>query len=47
MTKFNLDKLKKVELRDVPHEVLGFTKRLSEKPNLLEMLAACLNTMPA
>ena len=33
--KYNLDKLKKIDLRDAwPHEALDFTKWLSEEPNL-------------
>lgn len=35
MTRYNLDQLKKVGLRDVwPHEVLDFTKWLSEEDSL-------------
>ena len=33
--RYNLDKLKRIDLRDVwPHEALDFTKWLSEEPNL-------------
>ena len=39
--KYNLDKLKKVDLRDVwPHEALYFTKLLSEEPNLAILSSA-------
>ena len=42
MAKYNLDKLEKVDLRDVwPHEALDFTKWLSEEPNLA-MLGSAL-----
>ena len=39
--KYNLDKLRKVDLRDVwPYEALGFTRWLSEEPNLAILSSA-------